>query len=59
MKRYWEVKCKQFDKIVLYRYGSWFIVYYQDAEICHRYIYIMIPPRMPGTILGFHQNYLE
>lgn len=59
MKRYWEVKCKQFDKIVLYRYGTWFIVYNQDAEICHRYIDIIIPPRMQGTILGFHQNYLE
>lgn len=28
MKRYWEIKAKNFDKIVLYRFGEWFIVYY-------------------------------
>lgn len=28
MVRYWEVKAKNFDKVVLYRWGHWFIVYY-------------------------------
>lgn len=28
MHRYWESKHRNFDKIVFYRYGQWFIVYY-------------------------------
>lgn len=28
MHRYWEIKQKNFDKIVLYRFGQWFIVYF-------------------------------
>ena len=28
MQRYWEIKSKNFDKIVLYRWGEWFILYY-------------------------------
>lgn len=45
MIRYWEIKAKNFDKIVLYRYGHWFIVYYTDADICNRHIDLCIPPR--------------
>jgi len=28
MTRYWDIKSKNFDKIVLYRFGQWFIVYF-------------------------------
>jgi len=28
MVRYWEIKTKNFDKIVFYRFGEWFILYY-------------------------------
>ena len=28
MQRYWESKMKNFDKIVLYRFGQWFLVFY-------------------------------
>jgi len=28
MFRYWEIKQRNFDKIVLYRFGQWFIVYF-------------------------------
>ena len=28
MQRYWEIKSKHYDKIVLYRWGEWFILYY-------------------------------
>ena len=45
MVRYWEIKSKNFDKIVFYRFGHWFIVYYKDADVCNRFIDLCIPPR--------------
>lgn len=45
MHRYWGIKHLNFDKIVFYRYGQWFIVYYQDAAICNTLIDLCIPPR--------------
>lgn len=59
MKRYWEIKSKNFDKIVFYRYGHWFTVYYQDSHICNKYIDLCIPPRQRQHIVGFHENHLS
>lgn len=59
MQRYWEIKQKNFDKIVFYRFGQWFIVYYQDADICNKYLDLCIPPRQTHRIVGFHQSHLE
>lgn len=28
MQRYWSLKSDNFDKILLYRFGEWFIVYF-------------------------------
>ena len=58
MIRYWEIKSKNFDKIVFYRYGHWFIVYFKDAEICNRHIDLCIPPRQRQSIVGFHESQL-
>jgi DNA mismatch repair protein MSH6 len=45
MVRYWEIKSKNFDKIVFYRFGEWFILYFQDAAICAKHLDLCIPPR--------------
>ena len=59
MVRYWQIKTKNFDKIVLYRFGHWFIVYYQDAFICNRMVDLCIPPRQMQKITGFHESHLQ
>lgn len=59
MKRYWESKKSNFDKIVLYRFGHWFLVYYQDADKCNKLITLHIPPKMNETYIGFHEKWLE
>ena len=59
MIRYWEIKGKNFDKLVLQRWGHWFIVFYQDASICNKLIDLCIPPRQRNQIFGFHENHLE
>jgi DNA mismatch repair ATPase MutS len=59
MTRYWNIKHKNYDKIVLYRFGQWFIVYYQDAALCNTMIDLCIPPRQVHLIVGFHSSHLE
>ena len=59
MKRYWQIKSKNFDKIVLYRYGRFYLVYFQDADVCNKLIDLVIPPRQKQHIVGFHENYLD
>jgi DNA mismatch repair protein MSH6 len=31
LKSYWEIKSKNFDKIIFYRYGNYYALFYQDA----------------------------
>lgn len=45
MQRYWQIKRENFDKIVFYRFGQWFVVYFQDAVICSKYMDLVVPPR--------------
>lgn len=45
MQRYWEIKSKNYDKIVLYRWGEWFMLYYQDSECSSKVLDLCIPPR--------------
>jgi len=59
MQRYWENKMKNFDKILLYRFGHWFLVFFQDAERCNKLIDLHIPPKLNQTYLGFHEKWLE
>jgi DNA mismatch repair protein MSH6 len=54
MQRYWEIKKKNFDKVLFYRFGAWFIVYFQDAVICNKFLDLCIPPRQLQKMIGFH-----
>lgn len=58
MKRYWEIKRNNYDKIVFYRFGKWFVVYYQDAALCAKHLDIAVPPRT-SNIVGFHERDLD
>jgi DNA mismatch repair protein MSH6 len=44
MQRYWEIKSKNYDKIVFYRMGEWFILYYQDSEVSSKILDLCILP---------------
>jgi DNA mismatch repair ATPase MutS len=48
MKRFWDVKKENMDKILFWRFGDWYVLYYQDLSICARYLDLAIPP-MPGS----------
>ena len=59
MQRYWEIKSKNYDKIVFYRWGDWFIVYYQDSLVCSKILDLCIPPRQMQRMIGFHSSHLQ
>lgn len=58
MQRYWDLKKKNYDKIVFYRWGEWFIIYYQDSLACSKILDLVIPPRQMQRMIGFHQSHL-
>ena len=37
MQRYWEFKKEYFDKVLFYRFGHYFFVYFKDAEACIKF----------------------
>ena len=49
MKRYWELKMNNMDKILLYRFGDWYVSYNEDLEICQKYLDTRVTPH-PGKI---------
>lgn len=59
MQRFWEIKSKNYDKIVFYRWGEWFMVYYQDSMISSKILDLCIPPRLHQKMIGFHQSHLK
>ena len=36
------------DKIILYRYGDWYVAYYEDLEICLKHFDMIVVPH-PGS----------
>lgn len=49
MKRYWEIKRNNMDKIMLYRFGDWYVVYYDDLAICSKIFELSVTPH-PGAV---------
>jgi DNA mismatch repair protein MSH6 len=38
MKRFWELKKDNMDKLILYRFGDWYVLYYDDRELASKII---------------------
>lgn len=47
MKRYWGIKKDNMDKILIYRFGDWYVTYYDDTSICSKIFDLVITPH-PG-----------
>lgn len=48
MQRYWEIKKDNMDKILLYRYGDWYVTYYEDTNICAKIMELTVTQH-PGS----------
>lgn len=47
------------DKILFYRFGDWYVVYYDDLTICSKFLELSLTP-YPGVVqVGFEINLLE
>jgi DNA mismatch repair ATPase MutS len=47
MKRYWDIKKNNMEKIIFWRFGDWYVVYYDDLTSCSKHLDLAITP-FPG-----------
>lgn len=52
MKRYWTIKSKNMDKILFWRFGEWYVVYYEDLTNC---VKVGIDVMITVPSVGFEQ----
>ena len=38
MQQYWHFKCMHYDKIVFFKIGRFYEIFYDDAILCHKYL---------------------
>jgi len=56
MRRYWDIKKNHMNEIVLYRFGDWYIAYYDDLDVCLHYFDMIVIPHPGSYQLGFAQR---
>ena len=44
MKRYWDIKRNNMEKIIFWRFGTFYVVYYDDLTICGKFLDMAITP---------------
>lgn len=59
MQRYWELKCEAMDSILFYRFGDWYILYYEDLEIANKNLEIEVTPHIGCKQVGFPSRSLD
>lgn len=59
MKRYWEIKKENMDKLLLYRFGDWYVFYYDDLDIASKIIDLTVVPQPGIAQVGFEVNELD
>lgn len=53
MKRYWDIKKSNMEKIIFWRFGDWYVVYYDDLNICAKFLDMAITPFPGNPQVGF------
>jgi len=48
LKRYFDIKKDNMDKILFWRFGDWYVVYYDDLTHCAKFLDMAITP-FPGN----------
>ena len=59
MKRYWDIKKVNMEKIIFWRYGDWYVVYFEDLTICSKYLDMVITPFPGMPQIGFEYKNLD
>lgn len=59
MKRYWDIKKDNMDKVLLYRFGDWYVTYYDDTAVCSQIFEMVVTPHPGKAQVGFESSKLE
>ena len=59
MQRYWDIKKGVMDCILFYRFGEWYVLYFEDLILANKYIDIMVTPHIGSRNMGFHSGQLS
>ena len=59
MQRYWDLKKTAMDVVMFYRFGDWYVLYYDDLDICAKHITIMVTPHIGSRQIGFASSFLD
>ena len=59
MKRYWDIKKNSMSQILLYRFGDWYIAYFDDLDACMKLFDMIVVPHPGSYQLGFQQRNLN
>lgn len=59
MKRYWDIKKNNMEKILFWRFGDWYVLYYDDLLHCSKYLDLAIAPFPGNPQVGFEYCSLD
>ena len=58
MQRYWDLKRKVMDSVLFYRFGDWYVLYFDDLDLCNKHIQLSVTPHIGNHQIGFHSREL-
>jgi len=44
MQRFWELKCKVMDGVLFYRFGDYYVLYFDDLDIGNKHLQLCVTP---------------
>ena len=60
MQRYWELKKDAMDCVLCYRFGEWYVLYYDDLSLaCKHLPNVCVTPHIGCKQMGFHSRELS
>lgn len=59
MKQYWQIKMNHYDKILFFKLGKFYEIFYNDAVICHKLLDLNWIPPLSKLHVGFPEVSLD
>jgi len=59
MQQYWKIKKENFDKIIFFKLGKFYEIFYQDAILCHKLLDLNWMSELSKLHVGFPERSLD
>ena len=60
MVQYWEIKSQNYDKIIFFKLGKFYEIFYNDAILCHRVLDLAWSANLSKKLhVGFPEKMLD